>query len=749
MSSTDGWLKEQIKGLRRQPGGAAGYGEVKTGGTLDAVNGDIAPRATPATPRPVPAIMQGPRGALDDQPVALAQAGDTRAENFLQQSGMRTNSVGAPSIVQPAASNPVDSTILNGVKNPLDRRGPNMGVPPEKRSEADDLPGVEAAGIFGALGAGFDKVKNYAKGFTKGSGAQPVVDAVADAAKGATSSIREAASKVTPAAAGRAAAHTVNAAEAIPGAVKDAAAKAQEGYRSVRPEAPEASTARGARAASPEAAAHTASRGTFPGGQPLPSGPTAPAKPGLVGRGLRAVGSKVGNFAKAAGAYAVPFAGMAGAYDGFNTPTEQYEKRIGAGQSDSSVDSPALRGLRDMGVRAAGIATDIGYNLNPLNLLPDSLNPMGPGPDKSPIDRRGANFGVPPGGVKSQGSATAIPTDQGPQEPRQLIEGTAVPAPGYGAFQRTGGGPHNFEGDRPGAEGVGPVVGLRPRGVAGFEGTKEGAERDYLRIQAQREANVQAAPPQAGGTGVSIGGLRGQAGGPRNAMEAIGRIAAYGAATRLAKNAADVGLREDAINVAREANLLTAASNTAKLRREDEKQGNERLDQVVRNAATERAGPVQTSMTGKELSATHKADTDKIYARMRGDVDYTVGKAKMKPGDMSTSQVQMLMTLAKLKDRAEVGRESKTQWARDFFGNKRFDSRDLTSYVPSKAEGSIIPFSGGYKITLANGNSVSVSAAAGGGFNFTGPNDPMDADVMALMAPAIREYEQKVKDKRK
>ena len=74
------------------------------------------------------------------------------------------------------------------------------------------------------------------------------------------------------------------------------------------------------------------------------------------------------------------------------------------------------------------------------------------------------------------------------------------------------------------------------------------------------------------------------------------------------------------------------------------------------------------------------------------------------------------------------------QGFRDFFGNKRFDSRDLYSYDVKSAKPAI---DGGYVIELNNGNTVKAEAVSGGGFNFFTPNGPVDADLAKLYTPVV------------
>jgi hypothetical protein len=79
---------------------------------------------------------------------------------------------------------------------------------------------------------------------------------------------------------------------------------------------------------------------------------------------------------------------------------------------------------------------------------------------------------------------------------------------------------------------------------------------------------------------------------------------------------------------------------------------------------------------------------------------------------------------------------------RDYFGTTA-DSKDLLSFLPKLAEASIVPFSGGYTITLKNNRKIDIrDAQGGGGFNLFGENDPVDGDVTALFLPLIEKFKE-------
>lgn len=155
--------------------------------------------------------------------------------------------------------------------------------------------------------------------------------------------------------------------------------------------------------------------------------------------------------------------------------------------------------------------------------------------------------------------------------------------------------------------------------------------------------------------------------------------------------------------------------------------------------------------TSKEGAAAKRADEVKTRgAKLRADVERSVANR----GDGETieslgpTHVQQLLLARKLRDKAEAARSGWSQQARDFFGASRADSGDLYSYMPHSVERATLPFGGGYIIRSKNGNTMNIKAAQGGGFNWTGPNDPIDADIAELIAPKIAEFERNEKAKK-
>jgi hypothetical protein len=116
--------------------------------------------------------------------------------------------------------------------------------------------------------------------------------------------------------------------------------------------------------------------------------------------------------ARALGAAGIGVTGALSAATTARTPTEEYERRFGIGPS--TLDSPALRFIRDIGVRGAGALVDLGETINPFGgaATPPRITP-------------------PTTGVAAAGGAAA----RTPIDAEALMRGTGVPERGTGAFR--------------------------------------------------------------------------------------------------------------------------------------------------------------------------------------------------------------------------------------------------------------------------------------------------------------------------
>lgn len=458
-------------------------------------------------------------------------------------------------------------------------------------------------------------------------------------------------------------------------------------------------------------------------------------KPGFI----RNMGGKALGFA---GKFVTP---AAAGYGVLSEAGDQMDRgEVGAGIANESrngtnvfasqdlVDSrmSRMKGLMDAGLNA----------INPLNLLPDSLNPMAP---DSSIDRRGKKFGVPQTGARTlaqqpvqaggQGGPGMIQTNQGMQTPDQLIDGTGVPASGTGAFRRTGGKAVSVGTDgalfggklQPLAKNASPEeaqlwldksVALQNSEVQG----REALRKDLAQIQTGGRSPFDVGSGPAG---------------------AIAGLSAYGAMSRMEKNKADLGVRQDANTIARQkANFDMADKNRTDLRKTQEVNRGT-MEKELEGYARIKAGDKQIN----ELPGTYESRVKGELAKVRQDLDYSMGNRKdgRKLEDLSGAERQQFFLYKNIKDKVTDSRGQISQKFRDYFGNKQFDSKDAYSYAPTGVEDTIQNGLPALKVRLANGNTMVVSSAAGGGWNLTGPNDPVDADVMALVAPFVKEHEKK------
>lgn len=119
---------------------------------------------------------------------------------------------------------------------------------------------------------------------------------------------------------------------------------------------------------------------------------------------LRSGGGKMGSLARGVGAaLLVPNMALS-AMKTAETPTEDYEKRFGFGVSN--IESPALRGVRDVGVRALGALTDLGNQFNPFSST--GTRAAAPANATSTVPAAATTI---PGGVNAYSSVARAPAE--------------------------------------------------------------------------------------------------------------------------------------------------------------------------------------------------------------------------------------------------------------------------------------------------------------------------------------------------
>lgn len=263
-------------------------------------------------------------------------------------------------------------------------------------------------------------------------------------------------------------------------------------------------------------------------------------------------------------------------------------------------------------------------------------------------------------------------------------------------------------------------------------------------------------------------GMRG--GGPAQPGSVFGdmaKVGGYAAAGREAKNKADLSLRSDANRIAlAKANLEYGFKDRelnireGELKDKREEAGRKQMDSQIEGAARE-IEPARSTGNVVGYGAEKESDyTERVKKRtdaLRNDIQFSVGNRGKRYGDLSEPERQQLFLAAKIKRNVESGRDDIAQMGRDFFGIKRFDSRDLYSYMPKTgkngellgAETTIIPFQGGYTLRSQNGSTMTAKRGVGGEWNLTGPNGAIDADTAALFQPHIDALEKRLKVKGK
>lgn len=465
---------------------------------------------------------------------------------------------------------------------------------------------------------------------------------------------------------------------------------------------------------SPEAQAFRASRVAPPappappaGGTPPGTPPEVPGGPGRFGR----IGKLAGGAAKGLGVAGAVLGGvdavdkavsgttpeqktgqggavLGGVMEAYDNLTFGQGRKFAHGVKGAITGAgEGGNGLRD---RMSNIAGGFGKGWNEGAAMEAAAAAAAPGTAVAP-----AAASAIPGGEAAkaagapQNSGDGIPTLRGTSvSPESLIAGNAVPALGYGAFKRTGG----------------EAVGIHAPAT-----------------EADKEAGLgaRARPGTAPGGAGGVGG-------------AIAKLYSAGAEGRAAALNRDYQLKAGSQRIA-----------MMQLQNKLQQEGRERNNATIDSIAT------------AKMEATGAATNDKDYgrnlerekAKHRDEFVYSASQRddKRNFGDLNDQEVQQLADLKKLKDNVESGRSSITAGLRDWFGISRTDSRNLYSYAPKIKEAATLPGSGGTVFTLANGNKVTATAAKGGGFNFIGPNNAVDADIDRMMNAAVEQYQTKGK----
>lgn len=355
----------------------------------------------------------------------------------------------------------------------------------------------------------------------------------------------------------------------------------------------------------------------------------------------------------------------------------------------------------------------------------DAINPFSSG-------KEGLRAPASPGATMANVNGNMIPTNQGPQTPDQLLDGNAVPASGNGAFRNNQtrvaqkvGGNGSYDGMLPNLnpnatpeEAAQYLQKSQDLGAIAAAG-REGLRKDLGAINGTGAGSV----PQ----GLQDVAKQGPAG-------AIASLSAYGAMSRMGKNQADVGLRRDANSIAAQKSSFDMASKNrdAKMKQDEVNRGT--MEKEFEDFARSKVGEPKMNETAGDHGARVKGKLSEI----RSEINYSLGNRKdgKKLEDLSGAERQQLLLAKNFKDRAAGDQGGITK----YFGNKDFESRDLYSYIPKSVKPTL---TGGYDVVMPNGNTMKVSKAQGGGFNLFGSNDPVDADLAAMITPLVDKHEKK------
>jgi len=291
--------------------------------------------------------------------------------------------------------------------------------------------------------------------------------------------------------------------------------------------------------------------------------------------------------------------------------------------------------------------------------------------------------------------------------------------------------------------------GPRGRGVPGPAATPEERNQaawEVLQLENQIQSNRALASPEAGGTGISVGGLRGRAmstggSGGRfdDAFDALANLQGYGAASRLAKNDAELGVKRGELQAKSDANRLAGVKTRleiAKEQRSTEAANEEQFSKTLEGRARQKLGDPMVDGDGK-VDPAYESKVKTRSAKLLDEYRHTAANMRDAAGNKQTlgtltqGQVQQIHMMDDIRNKLEKAREGLPKKIKDYMGTKRADSRDLNDYQPVGYEKSSMPGVAKW-IVLKTGEKVPVTEIAGGGFTIFGPNDPMDKQLLEM-----------------
>lgn len=230
--------------------------------------------------------------------------------------------------------------------------------------------------------------------------------------------------------------------------------------------------------------------------------------------------------------------------------------------------------------------------------------------------------------------------------------------------------------------------------------------------------------------------------GPVGAMAAL---SAYGSLQRMKSAHAGMNLRQQQIQVQLAQAAQTQANSDREYKRAGETEQRNIMNDDVEKDVIAAEPPQKVGGFGVGEKETDYNNRIRVAtAKSRNDIKYGLAaRGKSYEQLSSRDKSELFLSLAAKRNYESA----QTKFGERFknYAQTTNNSRNPYDYLPSGAEGTIMPSQGGYNIKLRGGNTIYVQNAIGGGFNWTGPNNPVDKQLTALVTPYIEAFEAKRK----
>jgi hypothetical protein len=275
-------------------------------------------------------------------------------------------------------------------------------------------------------------------------------------------------------------------------------------------------------------------------------------------------------------------------------------------------------------------------------------------------------------------------------------------------------------------------------------------------LENQKQALRANASPEAGGTGISVGGLRGQAVGGgaggrfQGAFDALSSLQGYGAESRLAKNQADVDTARAGLRLKGEAHQLEKSKFGYQMGKDQrdaalklEESNEKEADRLLEGRAREKIKPRLIGLPGaQKLDPTQEGEVKAATSKLQNEYRHTAANMrdangnKLSLGKLNQGQIQQIHMMDDIRNSLADSRETWRKSLGDAIGNKRADSLDLNDYRPVRTEPSSVPGVSKW-VVLKSGERVPVTDIAGGKFGILA-NSPVHKQMMEMIDEAER-----------